>query len=125
MSRSIRSGMDSFVGGLQSATHFWSASRAPLDTYGAHPIPPLLSRSLEEISNVLDEGAPLSLSQLVGVAYHAGSLSHKAHNRLFDKPGYIDAVTNIGGTIDDRKFLVRSSSCLTTVCCGSFFCFTA
>lgn len=44
----------------------------------------------------------------------------KVHNRLCDKPAYIDAVTNIGGTIDDRKFLVRSPSFLTTVCRDSF-----
>ncbi len=73
MSRSLRTGVDSFVGGLQSAAHFWSASRAPLDTYGAHPVPSLLSRSLHEIRNVVDEGPPFSLSDLVGVAYQANS----------------------------------------------------
>lgn len=70
MSGSIRAGVDSFVGGLQSATHFWSASRAPLDAHGAHPIPSLLRRSLEDIRNVVDEGPPFSLSDLVGIAYH-------------------------------------------------------
>ena len=73
MSRSIRAGMDTFIGGLQSASHFWSASRAPLDSDGAHPVPSLLSRSLEDIRNVVDEGPPFSLSDLVGVSYHASS----------------------------------------------------
>jgi len=73
MSRSLRAGVDSFVGGLQSATHFWSASRAPLNNDGAHPVPPLLSRPLEEIRNVIDHGPHPLLSELVGVAFHASS----------------------------------------------------
>ena len=73
MSRSLRAGVDSVVGGLQSASHFWSASRAPLDTHGAHPVPSLMSRSLEEIRNAVDEGAPFSLSDLVGFGYHPSS----------------------------------------------------
>lgn len=73
MSRSLRAGVDSVVGGFQSAAYFWSASRAPLDSDGAHPVPSLLSRSLEEIRNVVDEGAPFSLSDLVGFAYHPSS----------------------------------------------------
>jgi len=107
MSRSLRAGVDSVVGGLQSAAYFWSASRAPLDTHGAHPVPSLLSRSLEEIRNVVDEGAPFSLSDLVGIAYHANSMTHNADTYPFNKPAYIDAVANIGDTIDDRKYLVR------------------
>lgn len=75
MSRSLRAGVDSVVGGLQSAAYRWSASGAPLDTHGAHLMPSLLSRSLEEIRNVVDEGAPFSLSDLVGIAYHASSCS--------------------------------------------------
>ncbi len=127
MSRSLRTGVDSFVGGLQSAAHFWSASRAPLDTYGAHPVPSLLSRSLHEIRNVVDEGPPFSLSDLVGVAYQANScLSRITLTLVFSiKPAYIDAVANIGGTIDDRKYLVRAPSCMTTVDHNSSTCFTA
>ncbi|KAI0302469.1 heme peroxidase [Russula brevipes] len=83
---SIRAGVDSVVDGLQSAAQRWSASRAPLDTHGAHPVPSLLTRSLEEIKNVVDEGPPFSLSDL---------------------PAYIDAVSNLGGTIDDRKYLLE------------------
>ena len=74
MSKSLRAGVDSVVGGLQSAAHYWSASRAPLDAHGAHPVPSLLSRSLEEIRNVVDEGAPFSLSDLVGIVYLAQRL---------------------------------------------------
>ena len=68
-SKSLRAGVDSVVGGLQSAAYLWSASRVPLDTHGAHPVPSLLSRSLEEIRNVVDEGAPFSLTDLVGIVY--------------------------------------------------------
>jgi hypothetical protein len=64
---SLRAGVDSVVDGLQSASQFWSASRAPLDIHGAHPVPSLLTRSLEEIKNVVDEGPPFSLSDLVSV----------------------------------------------------------
>jgi hypothetical protein len=76
-SKSLRAGVDSVVGGLQSAAYFWSASRAPLDTHGARPVPSLLSRSLEEIRNVVDEGAPFSLSDLVGIV-----ISHNAYTYL-------------------------------------------
>jgi hypothetical protein len=107
MSKSLRAGVDTVVGGLQSATYFWSASRAPLDAHGAHPVPSLLSRSLEEIRNVVDEGAPFSLSDLVGIVYLASRRLHLLY--LFDKPAYIDAVANLGATIDDRKYLVRPS----------------
>jgi hypothetical protein len=65
---SIRAGVDSVVDGLQSAAQRWSASRAPLDTHGAHPVPSLLTRSLEEIKNVVDGGPPFSLSDLVSVS---------------------------------------------------------
>jgi hypothetical protein len=77
MSRSIRAGVDSFVGGLQSAAHLWSPSRAPLEPDGTHRIPSLLNRSLEEIRNVVDERTPFSLSDLVSVAYHASSCHKK------------------------------------------------
>jgi hypothetical protein len=107
MSRSLRAGVDSVVGGLQSAAYYWSASRAPLDAHGAHPVPSLLSRSLEEVRNVVDEGAPFSLSDLVGFAYHASSCPYNTYTYLFDKPAYVDAVANISGTIDDRKYFVR------------------
>jgi hypothetical protein len=73
MSRSIRAGVGSFVGGLQSASHFWSPSRAPLDDHGAHQIPSLLRRSLEDIRDGVDEGPAVSLSELVGVVCYAGS----------------------------------------------------
>jgi hypothetical protein len=117
MSRSLRAGVDSVVGGLQSAAQFWSASRAPLDAHGAHPVPSLLSRSLEEIRNVVDEGAPFSLSDLVSFAYQFSRefVSHNAYTYLFNKPAYLDAVANIGGTIDDRKYFVRIML-LTIVC---------
>lgn len=39
---------------------------------------------------------------------------HNAYTYFFDKPAYIDAVTNIGGTIDDRKYFVRSLLCSFT-----------
>lgn len=70
MSRTLRKRMHSVVGGLQSAAHYWSASHAPLDTDGGHRAPSLLSRSLEEIKNVVDEGPPFSISDLVGIAFH-------------------------------------------------------
>lgn len=71
MSRSIRAGLDSFIGGLQTGSQFWSNSRAPLDSHGGHPVPSVLSRSLEDIRNAVDEGPPFSLSDLVGVSYLA------------------------------------------------------
>jgi linoleate 10R-lipoxygenase len=87
MSRSIRAGVDSFVGGLQSAAHLWSPPRAPLDPHdGAHPVPPLLKRSLEEIRDVVNESTLFSFSDL---------------------PAHIDAIANIGGIIDDRKYLLE------------------
>src|SRR5579863_244457 len=63
---SLRSRADHVIDGLQSASHFWGASRAPLDNGGHRPLPPLLNRSLKEIKNILDEGQPFSLSDLVG-----------------------------------------------------------
>jgi len=83
---SLRNRVDHVVDGLQSASHFWSASRAPLDNGGGRPLPPLLNRSLEDIKNIVDEGAPFTLADL---------------------PAYINAVANFGGTIDDRKFLLE------------------
>lgn len=68
-SRSLRTGMDTFVGGLQSAASYWSAYRAPFDADG-HRVPSLLSRSFEEIKNVVEEGPPLSISDVVGIASH-------------------------------------------------------
>jgi hypothetical protein len=63
---SLRNRVDHVVDGLQSASHFWSASRAPLDNGGGRPLPPLLNRSLEEIKNIVDEGAPFTPADLVG-----------------------------------------------------------
>jgi hypothetical protein len=78
MSRSIRAGVDSFVGGLQSAAHLWSPPRAPLDPHdGAHPVPPLLKRSLEEIRDVVNESTLFSFSDLVSVTYHVSSCRTK------------------------------------------------
>lgn len=82
MSRSLRAGVDSVVGGFQSAAYFWSASRAPLDSDGAHPVPSLLSRSLEEIRNVVDEGAPFSLSDLVGLLIIRVHIAYRLHLSL-------------------------------------------
>jgi hypothetical protein len=65
VSRSLCAGVDYIVGGLQSATQFWSTSHA----HGVHPVTSLLSRSLEEIRNVVDGGTSFSLSDLVGFAY--------------------------------------------------------
>jgi hypothetical protein len=47
-------------------------------------------------------------------------MSRNAYTYLFDKPAYINAVSNIGGTIDDRKYFVRSSLCLPIICHNSF-----
>lgn len=62
---SIRAGVGSVVDGLQSVTHLWSASNAPLDADGAHRLPSLLTRELEEIKDVVYEGMPFSFSELV------------------------------------------------------------
>jgi hypothetical protein len=100
---SLRSRVDHVVDGLQTASHFWSASRAPLDNGGGYPVPSLLNRSLEEIKDIVDEGPPFSISDLVGGGFllrvACGLSPHH-------QPAYIDAVANFGGTIDDRKFLV-------------------
>jgi hypothetical protein len=60
--------MDHVVDGWQTASNFWSASRASLDNGGGHTLPPLLrpSLSLEEIKNIIDEGPPITLADLVG-----------------------------------------------------------
>ena len=63
----IRDKVDSVVGGLQSTTHFLSASRAPLDTDGRRPTPPLLEQSLDDIKTTVERGPAFSLSDIVGV----------------------------------------------------------
>ena len=63
---SLRSRVDHVVDGLQTASHFWATSRAPLDNGGGRPVPSLLSRSLEEIRNVVDDGPPIPIADLVG-----------------------------------------------------------
>ncbi|KAI9450785.1 heme peroxidase [Lactarius psammicola] len=83
---SLRDQVDHAFDGLQIATQHLAASNAPLHTYGAHPVPPLLTRPLNDIRNAVDHGPAISLSDL---------------------PAYIDAAANLGGTIDDRKFLLE------------------
>ncbi|KAH9010472.1 heme peroxidase, partial [Lactarius pseudohatsudake] len=83
---SLRDQVDRAVDGLQTAAQYIAASSAPLHTYGARPVPSLLSRSLTDIRNVVDHGPAFSLSDL---------------------PAYIDAAANLGGTIDDRKLLLE------------------
>ncbi|KAH9175686.1 heme peroxidase [Lactarius sanguifluus] len=83
---SLRGQVDRAVDGLQTAAQYLAASSAPLHTYGARPVPSLLSQSLTDIRNVVDHGPAFSLSDL---------------------PAYIDAAANLGGTIDDRKLLLE------------------
>jgi hypothetical protein len=64
-SMDIRGGVDSVLNRLHSAAEYVSASEAPLDTHGAHPVPSLLTRSIDDIKNVIDKGPPFSLSDLV------------------------------------------------------------
>jgi hypothetical protein len=78
----IRDTVDSVVDGLQSATHFLSASRAPLDTHGRRPTPPLLERSFEDIKSVAEHGAAFSISDIVGVALPQASLASPRHTWL-------------------------------------------
>jgi len=79
--------MDHVVDGLQTASQFWSASRAPLDNGGrGHPLPPLLRQPIHDIKKAIEEGRPFSIADL---------------------PAYIDAVANFRGTIDDREFLLE------------------
>jgi hypothetical protein len=64
-SMDIRESVDSVLNRLQSAAEYVSASEAPLDTHGAHPVPSLLTRSIDDIKNVLNKGPPFELSDLV------------------------------------------------------------
>ncbi|KAH9961421.1 heme peroxidase [Lactifluus volemus] len=84
----IRGGVDSVLNRLHSAAEYVSASEAPLDTHGAHPVPSLLTRSIDDIKNVIDKGPPFSLSDL---------------------PAYVNAAISIinGGGIDDRLFFLE------------------
>ncbi|KAI0265719.1 heme peroxidase [Gloeopeniophorella convolvens] len=86
MSHIFRNETDSVLSSLQSAASYISSSTAPLDTDGAHPVPSLLSKSLEDIRDVVDHGPAFSLSDL---------------------PAYYNAVKNLGGNLDDRKFLLE------------------
>jgi hypothetical protein len=52
-------------------------------------------------------------------------VSPKAHTGLFDKPAYIDAVANIGGTINDREYFVRSLVMLNHSLLQLIYCFIA
>jgi hypothetical protein len=61
----IRESVDSVLNRLHSAAEYVSASEAPLDTHGAHPVPSLLTRSIDDIKNVVDKGPPFTLSDLV------------------------------------------------------------
>ena len=63
----IRDKVESVVDGLQSASHFLAASRAPLDAYGRLPTPPLLKQTFEEIRDVVEHGPPISFTDIVGV----------------------------------------------------------
>jgi hypothetical protein len=83
---SLRGQVDRAVGGLQTAAQYLAASSAPLHTYGRHEVPSLLTQSLTDIKNAIDVGLPFSLSDL---------------------PAYLNAAANLGGTIDDRKFLLE------------------
>jgi linoleate 10R-lipoxygenase len=62
---SLRDGVDSVLTKLQSAAEYVTASEAPLDTQGAHPVPSLLSRSFEEIKNAVDKGPPFTPADIV------------------------------------------------------------
>ncbi|KAI9454114.1 heme peroxidase [Russula earlei] len=78
--------VDAVFDGLQSAAQLWSTSRAPVDSYGAHQIPSLFEREIEEIKNVIENGPALTPGEL---------------------PAYIDAVASLGDNIDDRKLLLE------------------
>jgi hypothetical protein len=83
---SLRRPFDRAIVSLQTAAQYLNESSAPLHTYGADEGPSLLNQSLTDIKNAVDSGPPFSLSDL---------------------PAYLNAVTNLGGTIDDRKFLLE------------------
>jgi hypothetical protein len=59
------------VGGLQTAAQYLNDSSAPLHTHGANgvPGPSLLNQSLTDIKNVVDNGPPFSLSDLVSACF--------------------------------------------------------
>lgn len=83
---SLRRPFDRAFVGLQTAAQYLNESSAPLHTYGADEGPSLFNQSLTDIQNAVDDGAPFSLSDL---------------------PAYLNAVANLGGTIDDRKLLLE------------------
>ncbi|KAI0290112.1 heme peroxidase [Multifurca ochricompacta] len=83
---SLRGVSDTVFVGLQNAARDWAASSAPLDTHGAHSLPPLLLRGFDDIKSVVKDDSAFSISDL---------------------PAYLDAAANIGGTIDDRKLLLE------------------
>jgi len=83
---SLRRPLDRAIVGLQTAAQYLNESSAPLHTYGADEVPSLLNQSLTDIKNAVDQGPPLSLDDL---------------------PAYLNAVTHLGGTIDDRKLLLE------------------
>jgi hypothetical protein len=58
--------VDHVVDGLQTATHFWAASRASLDDGGGRPLPTLLNRSLDDIKDAIDLGPAVSITDIVG-----------------------------------------------------------
>jgi hypothetical protein len=63
----IRDKVESVVDGLQSASHFLSASRAPLDAYGRLPTPPLLKQPFDDIKSAAEHGSPFHITDIVGV----------------------------------------------------------
>jgi hypothetical protein len=84
---SLRSSVDHVVDGLQTASHFWSASRASLDNGGGHPAGTVLNRSLEEIKDIVDHGPPFSPADLVGGGFLLRvacslSLHHSLHTSM-------------------------------------------
>ena len=58
--------MSKFITNLARASALDDASNAPLDTHGGRPTPSLLTKSLEDLSEVLERDVPpFKLSDLV------------------------------------------------------------
>ncbi len=59
---SLRARVDRAV---ENAAKLFGDSSPPLDAYGAHPVPSLLTQEVIIIKNAIDHGPPFSLSDLV------------------------------------------------------------
>lgn len=95
---------------LGQSADLLSRSSAPVDTDGARPVPPLLTKKVEDVEYIVKHGSPLSLSDIVSMSSSLVLGAWVLINiEYYAQPAFIDAAKNLTTAgIDDRKFLASS-----------------